>query len=104
MIQFMYNTGCPCEYERVRNYILWDKPVDFIDHEVLFSTFSKHLEIITKNVVRCKICATTYERKLEAYSIAMQVVHVRIIEKGNYVEKGASLKISYSSLSWISWL
>ena len=44
LIQTMYNEGCPCEYQRFRNYIQWDKPVSFLDQEEIFFIFSKHLE------------------------------------------------------------
>src|SRR5690606_6446521 len=43
-IQTLYSEGCPCEYQRFRNYVQWDKPICFLDHEALFSVFSDHLE------------------------------------------------------------
>lgn len=91
LIQTMYNEGCPCEYQRVRNYIQWDKPICFIDQEALFFIFSKHLEQEGGNSFKCKACGTTYLNTWEEYSIALQVNNVKITRTGNFIEKGAKV-------------
>lgn len=91
LIQKMYNEGCPCEYQRFRNYIQWDKAVSFLDQEEIFSVFSKHLEK-EDGTFKCKSCGTTYMQTWEEYSIAMQVINVKITKTGNFTEKGAKVQ------------
>lgn len=93
LIQTLYNEGCPCEYQRFRNFIQWDKPINFFDQEELFFIFSKHLEKEGDNSYKCKSCGTTYLKSWEEYSIALQVINVKIIKTGNFVEKGAKVEL-----------
>jgi len=92
LIQTMYSDGCPCEYQRFRNYIQWDKPVSFLDQEEIFFIFSKHLEKDGENSFKCKSCGTTYLKSWEEYSIALQVINVKITKTGNFTEKGAKVQ------------
>lgn len=92
LIQTMYNDGCPCEYQRFRNFIQWEKPISFLDQEELFFIFSKHLEKEGDSSFKCKSCGTTYLKAWEEYSIALQVINVKITKTGNFAEKGAKVK------------
>jgi hypothetical protein len=92
LIQTMYREGCPCEYQRFRNYIQWDKPVSFLDQEEIFFIFSKHLEKESDSSFKCKSCGTTYAKTWEEYSIALQVINVKLIKTGNFTEKGAKVQ------------
>jgi len=92
LIQTMCDEGCPCEYQRFRNYIQWDKPASFLDQEVIFFIFSKHLEKEDDNSFICKSCGTTYLKSWEEYSIALQVINVKITKTGNFTEKGAKVQ------------
>jgi hypothetical protein len=44
LVEEIYHSGCPCEYERFRNFIQWNNPVGFVDQELLFSIFVKKLQ------------------------------------------------------------
>jgi hypothetical protein len=93
LIEQMYKDGCPCEYQRFRNFIeWWNQPISFLDQEILFTIFSKHLSSLNQDEFRCGNCGTIYKRKWDEYSIALQVITVKISKKGNYVEKGAKLE------------
>lgn len=92
LIQTLYKEGCPCEYQRFRNFIQWEKPISFLDQEELFFIFSKHLEKESDNLFKCKSCGTTYLESWEEYSISLQVINVKIAKTGNFTEKGAKLE------------
>ena len=89
LIQLMYIQGCPCQYQRLRNYIQWDKPVSFMDQELLFGVFSKPLNKLADEIYQCKTCGTSYKGRWEEYSIALQVLIVKITRIGSFEEKGA---------------
>jgi hypothetical protein len=92
IIKTMYSEGCPCEYQRFRNFIEWEQPISFLDQEALFSVFSKYLEEVGNNSFKCKTCGTTYNRTWEEYSINLQVINIKIAQTGSFIEKGAKLK------------
>lgn len=93
LIEQMYEDGCPCEYERFRNYIeWWDEPISFIDQEILFSIFAKHMTSISQDEFSCNNCGTTYKRQWDEYSIALQVITVKVLKEGRLKEKGAKLQ------------
>lgn len=92
LIKKMYNEGCPCEYQRFRNFIQWDKPIRFLDQEELFYIFSKHLEKESGSSFKCKKCGTTYLKSWEEYSLALQVINVKITKTGNFTDKGAKVQ------------
>jgi hypothetical protein len=91
LIQEMYNTGCPCEYERFRDFIQWNKPVGFIDQEILFSAFAKKLVDTGNDLFQCNHCGTRYQQKWEQYSAFLWVLNVQITTPGAIEEKGAKL-------------
>jgi hypothetical protein len=93
LIETMYKDGCPCGFQRFRNFIeWWAEPITFVDQEILFSVFTKHLSSINQDEYSCDTCGTTYKRQWDEYSISMQVITVKILKKGNYKEKGAKLQ------------
>lgn len=92
LIKTMYCEGCPCEYQRFRNYIQWDMPISFLDQEDIFFIFSKHLDKVGDNSFNCRSCGTTYLTRWEEYSIALQVIKVKITKTGNFTEKGAKVQ------------
>jgi len=92
LVRTMYADGCPCSYERFRHFIEWDKPVSFMDQQELFFVFSKFLDKTENATLECKTCGTAYSQKLDEYSIYLQVLNVRITEKGDFTEKGAGLQ------------
>lgn len=89
LINDMYQNGCPCEYERFRDYIQWNNPVGFVDQEILFSAFVKKLHDEGNNKFKCAYCGTVYEQNLEQYSAFMWVLNVSIAVTGKYINKGA---------------
>jgi hypothetical protein len=89
LINDMYINGCPCEYERFRDYIQWNNPVGFVDQEILFSAFVKKLHDEGNDRFRCTHCGTVYEQNREQYSAFMWVLNVAIAVTGNYINKGA---------------
>lgn len=89
LIDTMYADGCPCEYERFRDYIQWNSPVGFVDQEVLFSAFVKKLHDEGNNNFRCTHCGTVYEQNWEQYSAFMWVLNVTIKTTGKFINKGA---------------
>jgi hypothetical protein len=89
LINEMYKDGCPCEYERFRDYIQWNKPVGFVDQEILFSAFVKKLHDEGNDRFRCTHCGTVYEQNWEQYSAFMWVLNVAIAVTGKYINKGA---------------
>lgn len=99
MIDDFYLNGCPCEYERFRDFVQWySHPANFPDQENLFNVFKKKLKEVSKNerndiTYGCEKCGTTYLEYWEQYSIALWAFHVQIMEKGNFVEKGAAIKL-----------
>ncbi|HEX6428576.1 MAG TPA: WG repeat-containing protein, partial [Niastella sp.] len=63
LVDDMYRSGCPCEYDRFRNYIQWNKPVGFVDQELLFSVFVQKLHNLGNDLFRCEHCGTCYQQK-----------------------------------------
>lgn len=89
LIDTMYSDGCPCEYERFRDYIQWNSPVGFVDQEILFSAFVKKLHDEGNNNFRCAHCGTVYEQNWQQYSAFMWVLNVAIKTTGKFISKGA---------------
>ena len=89
LVADMYQAGCPCEYERFRNFIQWDKPVGFVDQELLFSVFVKKLQPLGNDLFRCEHCGTCYQQKWSQFSAFMWVLNVAIATVGNFIDKGA---------------
>jgi hypothetical protein len=89
LIADLYGTGCPCEHERFRSFIQWNKPVGFVDQELLFSVFMKHLQDRGNDQYRCGHCGTVYQQKWEQYSAFLWVLNVSITKAGNFINKGA---------------
>ena len=89
LIADWYATGCPCEQERFRDFIQWNKPVGFVDQELLFSVFIKHLKDLGNEQFQCAHCATVYQQKWEQYSAFLWVLNVAISKAGNFINKGA---------------
>lgn len=88
LIENMYREGCPCAYQRFRNFVQWDKPVRFRDQEVIFNLFMKHIEKKDERVYSCKVCGTRYQTHYAEYSILMQVQNVKITGIGKFTEMG----------------
>jgi hypothetical protein len=88
LIRNMYQTGCPCSYERMRHFIQWNKPVGFIDQEILFSALEPRLQRMTDDLLQCPVCGTCYRQKWEQYSAFLWVLNVAITA-GNFVNRGA---------------
>ncbi len=86
-----YATGCPCERERFRNFIQWSKPVGFVDQELLFSVFIKHLQHLENEQFQCAHCGTVYQQKWTQYSAFLWVLNVTIAKAGNFINKGAQV-------------
>lgn len=89
LVDEMYRDGCPCEYERFRDFIQWSKPVGFIDQEVLYSAFVKKLSDLENELFRCNHCGTCYQQKWEQYSAFLWVLNVQITTLGDIRHKGA---------------
>jgi len=89
LIQEMYSDGCPCEYERFRDFVQWNKPVGFIDQEILFSAFVKKLVDAGNDLFQCNHCGTRYRQKWEQYSAFLWVLNVYIETPGSVENKGA---------------
>jgi hypothetical protein len=89
LINDMYQNGCPCEYERFRDYIQWNNPVGFVDQEILFSAFVKKLHDEGNDQFKCVHCGTVYDQNLQQYSAFMWVLNVTIAVTGKYINKGA---------------
>jgi WG repeat protein len=89
LIDNMYHDGCPCEYERFRDYIQWNNPVGFVDQEILFSAFVKKLQDEGNDNFRCAHCGTVYTQSWVQYSAFMWVLNVTIATVGTFVNKGA---------------
>jgi hypothetical protein len=89
LIQEMYSNGCPCEYERFRDFIQWDKPIGFIDQEILFSAFVKMLIDTGNHLFQCNRCGTRYQQKWTQYSAFLWVLNVQIVTLGAIENKGA---------------
>jgi hypothetical protein len=85
----MYRSGCPCEYERFRNLIQWDKPIGFVDQELLFSVFVKKLQHLGNDLFKCEHCGTCYQQKWSQFSAFIWVLNVTITIDGNFTNKGA---------------
>jgi hypothetical protein len=98
MIDHFYSTGCPCEYERFRDFVQWfSQPAIFVDQETLFNVFKLRLKEVSKNsrndiTYGCEKCGTTYIGYWEDYSISLWAFHAQIVDKGNFIEKGAAVK------------
>jgi hypothetical protein len=91
MVSDLYRSGCPCEYERFRNFIQWNKPVGFVDQELLFSVFVQKLHNLGNDLFRCEHCGTCYQQKWSQFSAFMWVLNVTITTPGNFINKGAPL-------------
>jgi hypothetical protein len=91
LITGLYATGCPCEHERFRVFIQWNKPVGFVDQELLFSVFVKQLRDLGNDEYLCPHCGTTYQQKWEQYSAFLWVLNVSIAKAGNFINKGAAV-------------
>jgi hypothetical protein len=91
LVEELYKTGCPCEYERFRDFIQWNNPVGFVDQEVLYTAFSKKLEDLGNDVFRCHNCGTCYKPKLTQYTAFLWVLNVNISTIGNISNKGAKI-------------
>jgi hypothetical protein len=89
LVEEMYRSGCPCEYERFRDFIQWKNPVGFVDQELLFSVFVKKLQPLENEQFKCDHCGTVYQQKWSQYSAFMWVLNVAISTVGNFVSKGA---------------
>jgi hypothetical protein len=89
LITDLYATGCPCEHERFRDFIQWNKPVGFVDQELLFSVFMKQLQHQGNELYQCAHCGTGYQQKWEQYSAFLWVLNVSISKPGNFINKGA---------------
>lgn len=89
LVEDMYRSGCPCEYERFRDLIQWNDPVGFVDHELLFSAFIKKLQELGNDQFGCAHCGTVYQQKWSQYSAFMWVLNVTISTRGDLVNKGA---------------
>ncbi len=77
-----YKEACPCQYERFRNYIIWEKDVRFLDQEILYDKFRTHLKLNENRgegevmIYQCPTCQTLYEEK---WHQLIQVMKVRIV-------------------------
>lgn len=91
LVNEMYRSGCPCEYERFRDYIQWDKPVGFFDQELLFTVFVKKLHDLGSDLFRCEHCGTVYQQKWSQFSAFMWVLNVTISTVGNFINQGAPI-------------
>lgn len=89
LIEEMYQAGCPCEYERFRDFIQWNKPVGFVDQELLFSVFLQKLQHLGNDLFKCPHCGTCYQQKWSQYSAFMWVLNVTITTEGKFINKGA---------------
>ncbi|WP_205511629.1 WG repeat-containing protein [Longitalea arenae] len=94
LVQEMYSTGCPCEYGRFRDFIQWNKPVGFIDQELLFSAFRKKLQVLGNDLFSCEHCGTQYQQKWSQYSAFLWVLNVTISKAGNFNSKGSTVAAS----------
>lgn len=93
LVATMYAAGCPCEYERFRDFIQWNKPVGFVDQELLFSVFRQQLHDQGNDLLKCDHCGTCYQQKWSQYSAFMWVLNVTITTTGKFINKGAPVKI-----------
>lgn len=89
LITDLYATGCPCEHERFREFIQWNNPVGFIDQELLFSVFMKHLQDVGNDLYQCLHCGTGYQQQWEQYSAFLWVLNVTITKTGHFINRGA---------------
>ncbi|THU37079.1 WG repeat-containing protein [Niastella caeni] len=89
LVEEMYRSGCPCEYERFRDFIQWNQPVGFVDQELLFSAFMKKLQHLGNNLYRCEHCGACYKQKWSQYSAFLWVLNVTVSTAGNVINRGA---------------
>jgi hypothetical protein len=89
LVEGMYQSGCPCAYERFRDFIQWNKPVGFVDQELLFSAFLKKLAHLENEQFRCEHCGTVYAQKWTQYSAFMWVLNVTIAKIGSFINISA---------------
>jgi len=94
LVTALYETGCPCEYERFRNFIQWNKPVGFVDQELLWSVFMQQLQHQGNDLFTCDRCGTSYQQKWSQFSAFMWVLNVTITKTGTFINKGAPVKAS----------
>lgn len=92
LIDILYTTGCPCAYQRIRNFIIWQEPIRFIDQELFFEKFKERLQKLEENLYSCKVCHTTYKQNWEQYSAFLWVLNVNIEKEGHFEERGAVVK------------
>jgi hypothetical protein len=91
LVADMYATGCPCEHERFRDFIQWNQPVGFVDQELLFSVFMKHLHDLGNELFQCAHCKTCYQQKWEQFSAFLWVLNVSISKAGSFITKGGAV-------------
>jgi len=91
LIEETYTEGCPCEYKRFRTFIEWNRPICFIDQELLFSVFSKRLMVLGNDELECPKCGTRYRQKWDQYSAFLWVLNVVIVGLGNFISKVAEV-------------
>ncbi|OQP65925.1 hypothetical protein A3860_15155 [Niastella vici] len=89
LVEEMYQSGCPCGYERFRDLVQWSNPVGFVDQELLFAAFRQKLQQLETDRFRCAHCGTVYEQKWTQFSAFMWVSNVHISTMGDFVDKGA---------------
>jgi len=88
----MYGSGCPCEYERFRDFIQFvdrDKPAGLVDQELLFAAFMKKLLSLGNDQFKCEHCGTVYQEKWTQYSAFLYILKVTIVTTGNFINRGA---------------
>ena len=90
----LYAKGCPCEHERFRDFIQWNHPVGFVDQELLFSVFMKHLNDLGNEQFQCGHCGTVYQQKWEQYSAFLWVLNVALTKVGDFINNGAPVPAS----------
>lgn len=91
LVTEMYAAGCPCGHERFRNFIQWSHPVGFVDQELLFSVFMKHLRHLGNDLYQCAHCGTCYQQKWEQFSAFLWVLNVSISKTGSFINKGGAV-------------
>lgn len=92
LIEEMYQSGCPCGYERFRDFIRFlypNKPAGLVDQELLFAAFKKKLQSLENDHFKCEHCGTVYQEKWTQYSAFLYVLKVAIVTSGNFIEQGA---------------
>jgi hypothetical protein len=91
LLETYYQQGCPCEYQRFRDFITWDRASRFVDQELLWQLFNPTLEKKADDIYQCKKCSTVYMQHWEQYSAFLWVLNTGIQNPGNFIEKGAAV-------------